>query len=108
MQLITVEIGTDREHSISLTAGGVPVTADTLTRVIAKVGTHCLDTDDGLEWADSKRAVVAKFGLITGLTPGTYDCHITGEDNAHISGLPYAHVKIKAVAWPSCPLPVGE
>lgn len=104
MQLITVEIGRDRTHRIALTAAGVPVPADTLTRVVARVGPHCLDTDNGLEWDDSKQAVDAQFGLIAGLTPGAYDCYITGEDNAHPNGLPYKKFKIKAIAWPTCPV----
>ena len=109
---LTVEVGAEREHTITLTrtnpsTGAVEtITADSLESATLKIGDLiCLDTDEGsLEFNDDETAVVAKLGLIEGLEAyTTYECYLTIYDaGSPTGGLPWARIAITTVPWEHC------
>ena len=76
-----------------------------ITRVQAKWGTWCIDTDvgaDPIEYDSSDGAVRMQIGLVPGLTVGRYDLTLTCFDAATPEGFAWGGFRLTVVEWTVC------
>jgi hypothetical protein len=94
---IDAYVGRDNARTIDLKLGGALVDADTVTRVVFRLGDYCLDTSeptDPFELVENATAVTMQLGLWSYATDGT----VTGTVTGHL--VVYDAVATNGLAWP--------
>jgi len=109
---IVVEAGREREYTITLTrvdpitGAVVTIPAESIDSVTLNIsGVACLSTvDNSLVFAEDKRSVSSKLGLVEGLAEwASYECWLTVYDaGAPTSGLPWSRFVMRTVPWDGC------
>ena len=74
-----------------------------ITRVVARVDGHCLDTDeaaDPIEYSDG--AVEMQLGLVPGITPGFKTVRLVVYDAETPEGKAWGEFRVRVHAWEGC------
>ena len=73
-----------------------------ITRVTVKIGSFCLDTDDGINIAYSDGVVTMTVGLIEDIRKGTYPADITVYDSSAVNGNAWGSFTVFVDDWGVC------
>ena len=73
-----------------------------ITRVTVKVGSYCLDTEDGVNINYDDGVVSITAGLIDGIRKGTYTADVTVYDSSIINGNAWGSFTIFVDDWGVC------
>jgi len=76
-----------------------------ITRVTAKFGTYCIDTDvgaDPIEYDSATGTVSMQIGLVTGIVEGQYNLKLTAFDAATPEGFAWGNVHVLVKSWEAC------
>jgi len=99
----TVELGTDRKISLTLTEDGATVADNTVTRAQFKVAGSCFDTDTDSEISLTNNATVVELSLgAMNVNPGFYVGYLTIFDATTTNGLPWVEIEVRFKAWEKC------